>query len=38
MCPLRDLVVVRLGTSMPEQKRGTYLWMKDLVERFPLVT
>ncbi|MGH0030032.1 MAG: serine hydrolase domain-containing protein [Myxococcota bacterium] len=36
VCPRRDLVVVRLGTSMPEQKRGTYLWLKELVERFPL--
>ena len=35
MCPRRDLVVVRLGTSMPEQKRGTYLWLKELLERFP---
>jgi CubicO group peptidase (beta-lactamase class C family) len=38
MCPRRDLLIVRLGTSMPEQKRGCYLWMKDLVERFPLRT
>jgi CubicO group peptidase (beta-lactamase class C family) len=36
MVPSRDLVVVRLGTSMPEQKRGTYLLLRDLVEAFPL--
>jgi CubicO group peptidase (beta-lactamase class C family) len=35
MVPSRDLVVVRLGTSMPEQKRGTYLLLKELVEAFP---
>lgn len=35
MVPSRDLVVVRLGTSMPEQRRGTYLLLKELVEAFP---
>ncbi len=35
--PSRDLVVVRLGTSMPEHKRGTYLWLEQVVESFPIV-
>jgi len=33
--PRRDLVVVRLGNSAPEQKREVYLWLRDLVESFP---
>ena len=37
MVPARDLVIVRLGTSMPEQKRGTYLLLRDLVGCFPRV-
>jgi CubicO group peptidase (beta-lactamase class C family) len=37
MAPSRDLVIVRLGTSMPEQKRGTYLLLRDLVDCFPAV-
>ena len=35
MVPQRDLVIVRLGTSMPEQKLGTYLLLKDVLESFP---
>ena len=35
--PSRDLVIVRLGTSMPEHKRGTYLWLEQVVESFPIV-
>lgn len=35
--PSRDLVVVRLGTSMPEHKHGTYLWLEQFVESFPIV-
>lgn len=34
MDPARDLVVVRLGTSMPEQRRGTYLGLREVVEAF----
>jgi CubicO group peptidase (beta-lactamase class C family) len=33
--PERDLVIVRLGTSMPEQKRGTLLLLSELVGCFP---
>jgi CubicO group peptidase (beta-lactamase class C family) len=33
--PKRDLVIVRLGTSLPEQKRGTLLWLSELVRCFP---
>lgn len=33
--PERDLVIVRLGTSMPEQKRGTLLLLSELVQCFP---
>jgi len=33
--PERDLVIVRLGTSMPEQKRGTLLMLSELVRCFP---
>lgn len=36
MVPERDLVIVRLGTSMPEQKRGTLLLLRELVECFPV--
>jgi CubicO group peptidase (beta-lactamase class C family) len=35
MAPERDLVMVRLGTSMPEQKRGTLLFLKEVAECFP---
>jgi CubicO group peptidase (beta-lactamase class C family) len=35
MVPERDLVLVRLGTSMPDQKRGSYLALADLIECFP---
>lgn len=33
--PERDLVIVRLGTSMPEQKRGTLLLLSELIQCFP---
>ena len=35
MVPERDLVIVRLGTSMPEQKRGTLLLLSEIVQCFP---
>ena len=35
MLPERDLVLVRLGTSMPEQKRGTLLWLAEVARCFP---
>jgi CubicO group peptidase (beta-lactamase class C family) len=38
MVPERDLVIVRLGTSMPEQKRGTLLLLSELVQCFPSLT
>ena len=37
MVPERDVVLVRLGTSMPEQKRGSYLALADLIDCFPRV-
>jgi len=36
IAPERDLVIVRLGTSMPEQKRGTLLLLRELVQCFPV--
>jgi CubicO group peptidase (beta-lactamase class C family) len=35
MVPERDLVIVRLGTSMPEQKRGTLLFLSEVAQCFP---
>ena len=35
MVPERDLVIVRLGTSMPEQKRATLLLLSEIVQCFP---
>jgi CubicO group peptidase (beta-lactamase class C family) len=35
MFPERDLVIVRLGTSMPEQKRSTLLLLKEIALCFP---
>lgn len=35
MLPERDLVLVRLGSTLPEQKRGTLLSLRELAECFP---
>lgn len=35
--PSRDLVVVRLGASQPEQRGAVYLFLREVVQSFPLV-
>jgi len=35
--PARDLVVVRLGESTPEQRANVLTFMRDIVESFPIV-